>query len=211
MDRTDERAGGYHRREVKATEVETPAERTIRFVASDETVDRYGDVISSEGWQLKHFAKNGPFLWAHDHEAPIGEIKKVEVVGKRLLATARFASEGVSDLADKLWRLVQDKVLRAFSVGFTVGNVRGKDYEPIYDDEEMVTGYRYLTPELLEISLVSVPANPNALALARAANIPDSLIRQALPLDASVKERQEKARIEIQRVRLRGIQISAPR
>jgi HK97 family phage prohead protease len=206
----NEQPGGYHRRKVESDAEET-AERTIRFVASDETVDRYGDVIVADGWDLRHFGKNGPFLWGHDHLQPIGEIKSVEVVGKRLLATARFASEGVSTLADSLWRLVKDKVVKAFSVGFTTGNVRGKDYEPIFDDNETVTGYRYLAPELLEISLVTVPANPNALALSRSANIPESLIRQIMPLDASVRERQEATRIEIQRVRLRGIQISAPR
>lgn len=209
MDRT-KAPDGYHRREV-AQEVETSADRTIRFIASDESVDRYGDVISAEGWQLKDFRNNRQFLWMHNHEAPIGEVTDVKVDGSRLLATARFATAGVSKLADDLWALVKDKVLRAFSVGFTVGGERGKDYEYLYDDDENVTGYRYLRPELLEISLVSVPANPNALALARSRNIPDSLIRQALPLDASVRERQVAARIDIQSIRLRGIQASAPR
>jgi len=209
MDRTKE-PNGYHRREL-AQDVEKPAPRTIRFVASDETVDRYGDVIAADGWQLKQFKKNRQFLWMHDHEAPIGEVTDVHVEGEQLLATARFATEGVSRRADELWALVEDGVLRAFSVGFTVGSERGKDYEPIFDDEERITGYRYLKPELLEISLVSVPANPNALAIARSRKVSDSLIRQALPLDASVRERQVEARIAIQAIRLRGIQVSAPR
>ena len=38
----------------------------MRFVASDESVDRYGDIIRASGWQLDNFRKNPVLLFAHD-------------------------------------------------------------------------------------------------------------------------------------------------
>lgn len=184
-------------------------DRTVRFVASDETVDRYGDVIMADGWQLKNFRKNDVFLWMHDAEAPIGNVPEVKVDGTRLLARVKFAAAGVSQLADNLWALVKARVLKAVSVGFTVDSE--KDFEYIRDKDERITGVRYLRQELLELSLVSVPANPNALALARSLKISEPLIRTALPLDASVIAQQSEARRRIQQVRVRGVQASAPR
>ncbi len=49
----------------RATDLDaTEDDRTIRFVASDETVDRYGDVVSVEGWQLANYKKNPQFCGA---------------------------------------------------------------------------------------------------------------------------------------------------
>jgi len=190
-------------------DIDETQERTVRFVASDETVDRYGDVIMADGWQLDQFARNPIFLWMHSHAAPIGTVPEIKVWGQRLLARVKFAAPGVSELAVSLWALVKAQVLRAVSVGFTVNSE--KDFEPIRDDNDRVTGFRYLRQELLELSLVSVPANPNALALARSLKLSEPLIATALPLDASVIARQGEARRRIQRLRVRGYQLSAPR
>jgi len=140
-------------------------ERSLDVIASDESVDRYGDVISAGGWQLEAFRKNPIALFSHDQTAPIGTVSDVRVAGNQLLARIQFAAAGISARIDELWALVQAGVLRAVSVGFTVASM--DDLEPIRNADQDVTGYRYLNPELLEISLVAVPANPNALALAK--------------------------------------------
>ena len=194
----------------KAASVEPgDEERTLTFVASDETVDRYGDVINADGWQLAEFRKNPVFLWLHSYAAPIGKVEKVHVDGSRLLARVKFASEGVSALADDLWKLVKERILRAVSVGFMVESP--DDYELIRNAEEEVTGVRYLRQQLLELSLVSVPANPNALAVARSLDLPNDLIRRALPLDASVQKRQFEIRRRVHAARLAALRYSAPR
>lgn len=184
-------------------------ERTATFVASDETVDRYGDIVSLDGWDLKNFRRNPVFLWMHSHYQPIGQVKKIGVEGDKLLATVRFFDAGDSKLADDLWRLVKKRKLRAVSVGFTVNS--DEDIEPIRDENERVTGYRFLRQELLELSMVSVPANPNALQVARSLGLPDDLIRQALPLDALVQEQQLADRQALMRLHLAGLIHSAPR
>lgn len=184
-------------------------DRTATFVASDETVDRYGDVVSVKGWDLTNFRRNPVFLWMHSQWAPIGNVKKIGIENEKLIATVRFFDPGDSKQADDLWKLVKKRKLRAVSVGFTVKS--DDDIEPIRDENDTVTGFRFLRQELLELSLVSVPANPNALQVARSLGLPDDLIRQALPLDAVVREKQLEFRQRAMRARLAGIKHSAPR
>jgi HK97 family phage prohead protease len=184
-------------------------ERTATFIASDETVDRYGDVVSVKGWDLANFRRNPVFLWMHSQFQPIGKVKKIGVEGDKLLATVRFFDPGDSKTADDLWRLVKKRLLRAVSVGFTVKS--DEDIEPIRDDSERVTGFRFLRQELLELSLVSVPANPNALQVARSMDTPLDLLAQAMPLDALVQREQLEARQRLARLRLAGVISRAPR
>lgn len=193
----------------KRSKEEDSNARTLEVVASDETVDRYGDVVSADGWDLKAFRRNPIFLWQHDYGAPIGRVPRVEVVGKRLVASVDFAAPGVSDTADELWRLIEADILRAVSVGFTVHDPQ--DYEFIYDEDDNVTGYRFLRQELLELSLVAVPANPNALAIGRALNVSPSLLARALAPDASVINAQRASHARILQLRIRGQRIAMPR
>src|SRR5262245_50462177 len=137
-----------------------------------------------DGWDLKAFRRNPVFLWMHSQDRPIGTVKPIEVVDGKLMATVKFYDAGDSALSDYLWRLVKKRKLNAVSVGFTVKDADG--YEAIRDENDRVTGYRFLNQELLELSLVAVPANPNALQVARSLGLPDDVIREALPLDASV-------------------------
>lgn len=185
------------------------AERTMRFVASDETVDSYGDIVSADGWDLRRFQKNPQVLFAHNHRETIGKAVDVGVEGKRLMARIEFAPEGTTETADNVWKLLKAGFLRAVSVGFAVHS--DKDYEYIYDDEENVTGFRYLRQELLEISVVSVPANPNALAVARGLKLPEDFIRRALPLDASITQRNRAHRLELMQLQLAALTTYAPR
>lgn len=153
----------------RAADIEDAAARTFRVVASDESVDRYGDIIRASGWQLGNFEKNGPLLFGHGrvHTPPIGTAV-AWVEDEMLLADATFLPEGTSDFADEIWRIVEAGALKAVSVGFlpTVAPnlIRG---EPDDDGYAPVTGYEFVGQELLELSVVPVPANPQALAVAR--------------------------------------------
>jgi HK97 family phage prohead protease len=192
-----------------AVDADKDDERVISFVASDETVDRYGDIVSADGWQLANFKANPVFLWAHSYLDPIGTVEKIAVEGKRLMARVRFAAAGTSETVDGLWKLVQQRVLRAVSVGFAVGSEA--DIEYIRDRDGNVTGLRYLRPELLELSLVAVPANPNALAVARSMNLSPLLIARALPLDASIPKRNAENVARVRALHIAGMRLTAPR
>jgi len=116
-------------------------------VASSEARDREGEVLPAKGWELDNFNKNPVLLWAHDATSlPIGKVTDIAVKGTELVAKFVF---GAHDFAQDVKQLVKDKILNAVSVGFmpTGENEKGE-----------TTGQ-----ELLELSIVNVPANQEAL------------------------------------------------
>jgi HK97 family phage prohead protease len=126
----------------------------ITVIASDFSVDRHGEKVNPDGWLLKQFKKNPVMLIGHDYSSlPVGKWKNIKVEGGQLVAEAVFAS---TEKAKEVESLVRDEILNAVSVGFIAKKRNEKDFTVI--DEA----------ELLEISWVSVPANPNALRRALA-------------------------------------------
>jgi HK97 family phage prohead protease len=139
------------------------ADRTLRFVFSDGSVDRMGDTIAADGWQLAEFERNPVALWAHDSSAPpIGGARNVVVEGARLMGDIEFAPPETYQFADTIYRLVRGKFIRAVSVGFMPTR-----YAFVDNDPERGWGIDFLEQSLLEISVCPVPANANALAEAR--------------------------------------------
>ena len=149
----------------------------LTFVLSDATVDRYGDVIDPEGWDLRWFKRNPIALFGHSSDFPIGTWTDVRVEGGKLLGRLELAAEGTSARIDELRRLVAQKVLRAVSVGF----------KPVESEPIRGGGVRYIKSELMETSLVSVPANPAALAVARSLDVSPETIRMAFGEQADVR------------------------
>lgn len=131
------------------------------FVASSEAVDRYGDVVMASAWDLKNFKKNPIALWLHSGANPIGVWENVRVEGGKLLARLVMAKPGTSSVIDMLRGLIEQRILRSVSVGFLP-----KKWEDL-DPENPRAGRRYTKAELLEISVVTIPANPEALAVAK--------------------------------------------
>jgi HK97 family phage prohead protease len=143
-------------------QVGAPADRTLEFVGSTPDVDRYGDVIETEGWELDNYLQNPVFLWAHDYkQPPIGKAVQVEKTPRGLVFRIRFAEPEVYPFADTIFKLYLGGYLKATSVGF-----RDLEREPLTDKEGKQTGWRYKRQELYELSAVPVPANPNALMMA---------------------------------------------
>jgi hypothetical protein len=206
-------------RQYRSATVEPLGDRQMRFVASDETVDRYGDVIVAKGWQLDAFKTNPVLLLDHqaDAEHIVGNVTDIQVTGKRLIATATIADfkddpalkdSKIRETTDTVWALLQNKILRAVSVGFTVNSY--DDIERILDDEgEPTGGVRYLKPELLELSIVAIPANPNALALSRSLEIPETILNRVMPFDAVAHERRLEYRRRFARLKSAGVNFAA--
>lgn len=130
----------------------------LDFVLSDESVDRVGDVIRADGWDLSHFKQNPIALMGHSHDSIVGVWENVRVEGKKLLGTLKLAKEGTSELVDTVRSLIDQKILKAVSVGF----------QPVDAKPRKDGGYDFTRSLLHEVSLVAVPANPNALAVAKA-------------------------------------------
>ncbi len=132
-----------------------PDTRTFRFCFSDGDVDRDGDKINPNGWHLDEFSNNPVCLFQHDSNLPpIGRASNVKVEGNRLMGDIEFAT---SDFAEEVFQLVSNGFIQATSVGFLpikYDYAKGKDRPRGLDIDEQT---------LVEISLVSVPANPRAL------------------------------------------------
>jgi len=143
---------------------------TLTFVMSDETTDRMGDIITASGWDLVDFRKNPVALYGHNNDGlPIGRWENVRVVGKKLIGTLRFAKAGTSPFVDWVRRLFEQKMLNAVSVGF-----QEIDSEPI-DPDRPWRGMRFLKQALWECSVVTVPANPNAIVQRALASAPPDI------------------------------------
>jgi HK97 family phage prohead protease/HK97 family phage major capsid protein len=141
----------------------SPEGHGLEFVLSDATPDRMGDVIEADGWDLSNFKKNPIALFNHNANFPIGKWVNVRTVNGELRSRLQLAPAGTSDRIDEIRRLVEADILRAVSVGFLP-----RKSEPLSKNG---SGYRFTQTELVETSLVSIPANPNALAVARSLNI----------------------------------------
>jgi HK97 family phage prohead protease len=139
------------------TEIKSPStgSRTISFIISTDAVDRDGDSIDPKGWELDTYRKNPCVLWSHDYsQPPVAKATSIESTKNGLAATAEFPAKGVYPFADTVYELLKGGFLSASSVGF-----RPIDGAPA----EGRKGVNYFKQELLEFSIVPVPANPEAL------------------------------------------------
>jgi HK97 family phage prohead protease len=147
----------------------------MEFILSDESTDRMGDVIMSDGWSLDQFRKNPIALFSHRADFPIGKWMNLRVENKELRGRLKLAPEGTSPRIDEIRRLIEAKILQAVSVGF-----RPKRHEPLNAKLDPLDpfggGSRFLQQELLECSVVSVPANANAIAIAKSLKISPATI-----------------------------------
>ncbi|MDD2903121.1 MAG: HK97 family phage prohead protease, partial [Syntrophales bacterium] len=146
--------------DIQVRQVGDPAERVLEFIASTAQVDRYGDIIEVEGWELDNWLKVPVILYGHDYGGfPIGQgINAIKDPLRGLVIQAKFATAQENPEADIAYRLALGGYIRAVSVGFM-----DIEREPILDNEGNRTGWRFKRAELLEVSLVAVPANPGAL------------------------------------------------
>lgn len=155
--------------EVKAS---PDGDRKIDFVISTDTVDRMGDTIAVDGWQLGNYRKNPVVLWAHDSSAmPVGKASNIRVEDGKLKATAEFMAADISAFADSVFRALKGGFLKAVSVGFMPTKYA------FSEEDGRTWGIDFLEQELLEFSVCPVPANPEALMEARAAGIDIAPIR----------------------------------
>lgn len=135
----------------------------LEFILSDETPDRMDDVILSDGWDLKNFKNNPIALFNHQSTFPVGKWSNLRVENKQLRGHLELAPFGTSERIDEIRKLVDAGILRAVSVGF----------RPLESERREGTdwGMTFKRCELVETSLVSVPANANALAVAKSLKI----------------------------------------
>ena len=139
-----------------AKEVEKTNTGSLKIAGYANTVDkdRAGDIVLPAAWAkgVDRYRKNPVLLYQHKHDNPIGRVNKITVDKKGM-----FIEAVVSETAEKLHgvqSLIKDGALKSFSVGFMV-----KDGKHSRADDAFIIS----DVELLEISVVSVPANQESL------------------------------------------------
>lgn len=136
----------------------------VTFIISDESKDRYGDVINADGWDFTNFAANPVLLWAHDYSMPpVGKLSTPwKSNGSKVKASVQdWVPRDVSEFAWAVEQMVRKGFLNAVSVGF-------QPSEFTFNDDYSIN---YIAQELLEVSVVPVPANANALVAAKSAGL----------------------------------------
>jgi hypothetical protein len=141
-----------------------PASLTLLAVISTADPDRAGDVVVPAGLRnADEYLSNPVVLWAHNRTLPpIGTCRRLDVQPDRIVAETQFA-RGVP-FAEDLFRLYEQGVLRAWSIGFIP--LRATRLPGPGDDPNGPRGLRIEEWDLLEYSAVPVPENPAALTLA---------------------------------------------
>jgi hypothetical protein len=157
-----------------------PARAVLDFIASNETLDRYREVIVASGWRLENYRRNPVFQNAHQYGDilfTLGKALITEVRGTQLFQRIEFATEA-NPMARIAYALYRGGFLNAVSVGFIPLRWIGPDGQeyPVAGGAKgqggrtaraaFGRGTRYLEQELLEVSAVAIPANPDALQLA---------------------------------------------
>jgi len=159
------KTGTLHRVATFARAEVNEADRTVPLAFSSETpVDRWfgaeilDHAVSSV--RLSRMANAGPLLMDHDHTRQIGVIEQVTIGTDRVgRALVRF---GKSEDAEEIYQDVKDGIRQHVSVGYRVHKMMLDSRE---GDAET---YRATDWEPMEISIVSVPADPS-VGIGRAA------------------------------------------
>ena len=140
------------------SDVEVHDDRSVKFVITTGAADREKDVIDPSGWDVENYLRNPVVLFAHDYDSlPVARTISLEQQGDKLIAVAEFASAELNPMAERVFQMLKQGFLRGASVGFrpvafTFNDARG--------------GVDFAKQELLEFSIVPIPANAQALMAA---------------------------------------------
>ena len=135
---------------VKAVDEE---KRVISGVATTPEPDRLGDIIEPLGVQFKNPM---PLLWQHKSSEPVGQVRFDKPTKDGITFEAKIVKAvepgRLKDRVDEAWQSIKLGLVRAVSIGF-------RAIEMNFMDDG---GIRFIKTEVLELSLVTIPANQEA-------------------------------------------------
>ena len=123
------------------------AEGIIKGIATTPTTDRVGDIVEPLGVS---FSLPLPLHHEHDRKDVVGQVIEATATASGIEFTARVAKD-VSEQIAEVWKRVHGGLIRFVSIGF-----RPLEYEQIKG------GFRFTKWAWDELSLTTIPANPQA-------------------------------------------------
>ncbi len=134
----------------------------VEAIAGTSNKARDGHIVRMSGMDTSAFLRSGTILFNHDPSKPVGIPVSGRVdSGGNLRLVIDFAGEGLSKHADEVRNLVKAGILRNLSIGFDP-----LEMEPL-DPRNPRGGQLITRSELLEVSVVGVPADVGAVVTAR--------------------------------------------
>ncbi len=137
-------------------------DRIVTGYASTDDVDRQNDIVEPSAFAqtMPLYMKNPIMFFGHDWwNKPIGKILDYSIKEHGLWIKAQ-----VSKTADDIWQLIKEGILKTFSIGFDILDSEDVDDKSQKGSYELVRKIRKITKlELYEISIVNIPANPQAV------------------------------------------------
>lgn len=143
--------------------------RVLEYVITNESTDRYGDIVRASGVSWENYMKNPVMLFAHDYPAlPVGNTIKIwhEPSDNSVRAFGLFFDDRVDPTgrSETVYRFAASGAMKGCSVGF----MPVEAYRPKTAAERTTLGLgeygvEFRKTDLLEFSPCSVPANPEAL------------------------------------------------
>jgi HK97 family phage prohead protease len=158
--RQHEMSGGAMFKAARAPASWNKDTRTGRFVMSTQETDRDGDVVFTAGIDSAQFMKNPIALLNHRSDQPIGTWGALSKKPKSLEGDVSLIEEGKVEKADEAAALIASGILRACSIGFIPKTIK----RIVMENGEPTWSWEIIECELVECSIVSIPANPMALA-----------------------------------------------
>ncbi len=162
----------------KQTLTSESAPSKVSFVASTATPDRYGDIVNQKGWSLEGYRRNPIVILNHDSsQLPIGK-GKVKVKNDQLVIDVEFDMD--DPRAAEVARKTQKGFLNAVSVGFQPLESKQRSELPLDSKYYGKSGQYFKSAELLEVSIVTIPANSEATMITQKEfnNFRDSMISE---------------------------------
>ena len=165
----------------------TPAGNWIvEGYASTSDLDSQNHIVTKEAIKMgaESLSRYDTVLFNHDVDRPIGKVVAAEGQDTKL-----WVKVSISKTEPKLWEQIKEGTLSKFSIR---GNITDSEY---YVDERSIVAKEILMikgMELHEISIVSVPANPEAKSISY-------YIEKALAKDSDLRAKIKEVLADIQK------------
>lgn len=159
---------------LKAIEPTTNSIGTFKVVASTSSRDRHGESILQNGWKLENYLKNPVILADHNWsiEKLVGRATNISFEGEQMIIEGEFAD---TTLGREVKYLYDAGFLKAVSVGLIP-----RTYDA--QDPSIIT-----SAELLELSFVTIPANPEALSMMKSLGLSGEMIEKGEEISPEMK------------------------
>ncbi len=158
----------------------------VQYIASDESLDSYREIVRAAGWQFDRFRKNAAFVDSHDYSTVknlLGCVTdySIDTQKGQLVETVQWAIDVPgNDLARLGFSMTEAGYLKAVSVGFAPTSYVSRGWSDESDwlaavallklpaADAAVAQVIYLSQQQLELSACIIGANGNAVAKAYA-------------------------------------------